>query len=484
MKLLDKYNGLPKQIKASFWFLICSFLQKGVSAISTPIFTRLLTTAEYGQFNGLLSWESILTVLLTMNLYYGIYTSGLVKFKENRDEFVSSLEGLMTTLVLVGLVLYLIFHVPFNSFAKATTFQMLCVIGQIWTTAVFCFWAAEQRVEYNYVKLVVVTIIVSFAKPIVGILLVMFSDQKVSARVFGLFLVEFICYSWMFIVQVKKYPKLYSKKFWKYALKFNIPLIPHYMALNVLAGSDKIMIQHMVSDEKAGIYSLAYSISLIMNLFSTALIQTTGPWVYEKIKKREEKDIGAILLIAIIFIAAVNLALIIMAPEVVRIFAPVKYREAIYTIPPVAMGVYFYFLYNVFSFYEFYFEKTQYIAVASTSSAILNIILNYIFIGIFGYIAAAFTTLVCYAFYATFHYIAMKNIAKEQLDGNQIVSSKPMMFITGTFMLLGFGINALYKLPVIRYGVIAVIMVLLFIFREKVMHYVDQIAQLRKKTKT
>ena len=46
-KFLQKYRNMSVQV-GSFWFLICSFLQKGISSITTPIFTRLLTTEEYG----------------------------------------------------------------------------------------------------------------------------------------------------------------------------------------------------------------------------------------------------------------------------------------------------------------------------------------------------------------------------------------------------------------------------------------------------
>ena len=41
-KLVKKYTDLPIQVKASMWFFVCAFLQKGISFITTPIFTRLL----------------------------------------------------------------------------------------------------------------------------------------------------------------------------------------------------------------------------------------------------------------------------------------------------------------------------------------------------------------------------------------------------------------------------------------------------------
>ena len=86
----SKYQSLPKQVKASIWFLLCSFLQKGISMITTPIFTRLLSTSQYGQFNVFNSWLSIVTIVVSLNLCYGVYTQGLIKFDKDRAEYSSS----------------------------------------------------------------------------------------------------------------------------------------------------------------------------------------------------------------------------------------------------------------------------------------------------------------------------------------------------------------------------------------------------------
>ena len=86
-KILKKYSSLPQIAKASFWFLICSVLQKGISVITTPIFTRLMTSSEYGVYNVFISWENILTIFITFNLSYGVYTQGLVKFDKDKKIF-------------------------------------------------------------------------------------------------------------------------------------------------------------------------------------------------------------------------------------------------------------------------------------------------------------------------------------------------------------------------------------------------------------
>lgn len=478
-KLLVKYNKLPVQIKASFWFLVCSFMQQGVSVITTPIFTRLLSTAEYGQYSVFYSWQNIISIFVSLRLYYGVYTQGLVKFEDDRKKFSSSLQGLSVFLCLLWLIVYLPFRGIWNGLFTLNTLQVVFMTILIWTTAVFNYWAAEQRVDYKYKRLVIVTILVTIFEPVVGIIFVYFADDKVSARIFSLVIVEVIMYIPLFISQMRVGKKLFSKKYWIYALEFNIPLIPHYLSQTVLNSADRLMINSMIGSKEAGIYSLAYSISQVMLLFNTALLQTITPWMYKKIKDREEKDIASIAYLALIGIAFVNILLIVFAPEIVAIFAPASYHDAIWVIPPVAMSVYFVFSYSLFANFEFYYEKTKFIMAASVIGAVTNIGLNFIFLRIFGYYAAGYTTLFCYILYALFHYLFMRRVNKICMDGVRVYNPKILILISVIFLIIGFSLMMLYRHIVIRYLVIACIIIVIFLKRKTVIKNVKSFMTLK-----
>ena len=93
-KIYAAYRKFPIQVKASFWFLICAFLQKGISVITTPIFTRLLSASEYGKYSVFNSWLGIVGIFVSLNLTGGVYQQGLVKFEAEEKLFSSSLQGL------------------------------------------------------------------------------------------------------------------------------------------------------------------------------------------------------------------------------------------------------------------------------------------------------------------------------------------------------------------------------------------------------
>ena len=109
-KLLRKYHSLSSPLKASLWFVACSFLQKGIAMLTTPIFTRVMTEQAYGNFSVYNSWYNIIYVFATLELAAGVYTRGLVKNEENQDAFSSSLLGLSTVCISFFFGIYLIFQ--------------------------------------------------------------------------------------------------------------------------------------------------------------------------------------------------------------------------------------------------------------------------------------------------------------------------------------------------------------------------------------
>ena len=479
--LTNRYHHLPLQLKASVWFLVCSVLQKGISTLTTPLFTRLLTPGEYGEFTVFISWRDIVCIVVTLNIFAGGYMQGLVKFDKERAVYSSSMQGLTLALVTAWSVVYVLFSDFWNRLFSLTTFQMSSMLLIIWASAVFQFWAAEQRVRYRYRTLVALTLAMSVLTPVIEVAFIFWLPLgKVDARIAGLAVTSLAVYAFLFVSQVRRGKQFYSWFFWRYALAFNIPLVFHYLSQVVLSSSDRIMIDRMVGAREAGIYSLAYSVSLVMTLFNSALGQSLSPWIYTKIKERRLTDMSRVIYISSALIAAVNLLLIGFAPEIVTVFAPSSYREAIYVMPPVAMSTYFMFAYDMFAKIAFYRERTRLISAASMVGAMLNVLLNLVFIPLFGYQAAGYTTLTCYVAYAVFHYLLMRSLCRRYYCGIAPCSLRTMLLITGVFMLIGFLFLMTYGESVwLRYGLMAGMTVVALCRVRKIKTYASYVLNVR-----
>ena len=149
---------------------------------------------------------------------------------------------------------------------------------------------------------------------------------------------------------------------------------------------------------------------MLVQLFISGMNSALTPWMYSKIKKGDIRSMRKVLQLLSIVVVGIAVALMLISPEMVLIFGSPKYREAVYVIPPVAASVFFIFIYNILSMPQFYYEKTQFLMAASMAAAGANVVLNFIFIRLFGYIAAGYTTLACYMLYSVGHYIVSKQI--------------------------------------------------------------------------
>ena len=112
--------------------------------------------------------------------------------------------------------------------------------------------------------------------------------------------------------------------------------------------------------------------------------------------------------------------------------------------------------------------------------ALLNIGLNYICIKKFGYISAGYTTLFSYMLFAVLHYFFMRKICNEYLNDLHPYNLKIIVAISVGSLVFGFGIMATYSNAVVRYGLIAGVIVLLFCIRKKLFKLIKMFLNVKK----
>jgi len=319
------------------------------------------------------------------------------------------------------------------------------------------FWSVRQRVEYKYVSMVVVTLVIAVVTPIVSILLLVFTDLRELAVMWGYLIVQILFGGFFYLYHFIKSKVVCVWEYWKHAIKFNIPLIPHYLSIIVLGQADRIMIEELSGEDEAGIYSLAYQVSMIMNLFVSAVNGSLVPWTYENLKKKNYGAIASLGTKLCAVMGVLTLLVTMVAPEIIWVLGSDKYVEAKWIVPIVALSVFFTFCYNLFSTVEFYFGETRFVMVASTIGAVLNIVLNAIFIPLYGYMAAGYTTLVCYIVFALAHYIFMCRICKKQIGGEKVYDIKSMVLLS-VVLAIGTVISMLlFDFVLVRYILIAAV---------------------------
>lgn len=441
MKLLKtfSYKNLTKIQKSAIWFTFANVLNMGLTVLTTPIFTRILSPSEIGQYSVYTTWYNIFCTLITLNLAYGIYETLLVEHEEDRDNLTSSLATLTFILCLIGLFLFTLFNQELSGLLGLDRIYLYIMIIDIFANLMTNFFETSNRFLYNYKKCVIFSVILSFSRIILSLILtIAIPHNKLLGRVIGMMipygLVSLVLFC-SFLLKGKEFINVY---YWKIAVKFNIILVPHYLSSTILASSDRVMIAKLVNDSKAGIYSICYSCAALMGLFFGAINSVYTPYTYRALRDKnyDELRINTTLLVKMTMFAA--LLLILFSPEAIKIFAPIEYYEGIYMMPALVVGIYLTFMYYLFSNIEFYYKKNIYVTIATLIGALLNISLNMILIPIFGYFAAAYTTLIGYSVMALLHYNFYRKTLNEKIYDMKKICLYLMNFILLSFTSLFF----------------------------------------------
>ena len=474
--LILKYHYLSEPAKAAIWYAICNVLNKGLALLSTPIFTRIMTAEQYGTYAIFQSWYNIIIIFTSLNIFLGGYLKGLLLYRYDRPSFISSLLSLTTFITVVVGLIYVLFIDFWTSLFQLPPILMGAMFVELTFIPALEFWAASERFEFKYQKYVAVSIAMTILSLGFGVLSVLNTSYKVEARIISDIGVKSVFAGVLFMYILFKGKKYFDNEYWCYALKFNLPLLPHYLSNYVLSQSDGIMIGRMVGNDKAAFYSVAYTISMATLLIMNAINNSLTPYLYKQIDYYEQKkssidelsyNIQRVTNPLIVLVAFMSTTMMVFAPEVISVFAGPRYDEAIYVIPPIAASVFFIFLYSLFSNIEYYFQKTGSIAVATTISAILNLILNYVFIDMFGYYAAGFTTLFCYVGLSLMHYyFYRKALAVILPNCRALYNIKLIILVSAAILCIMLLMSFTYELTSIRYGFVVAVMFIIFYKRQ------------------
>jgi len=478
VNFIKKYTSISVQARAAIWFSACSILQKGISFIVVPIFTRILTTEQYGTYSLYLSWLQILTIITSLYLYYGVFTNGMNKYDTDRDRYISSMQGLTLTITAIVFAIFFVTQNAWSNILGLAPHLIFLMFVEMAVTPALSFWSGRQRFEYKYRKLVIVTLCKSIVNPVLGLIMVSLAEDKATARILSVVIVE-VCFCGVIMVyQFLKGKCWIDKKYWKFALGMAIPLLPHYLSGMILNKGDQIMISKMVSTSAVAFYSVAYNIGMLVQIFTNAISNSFTPWIYQRIKADKYEKIPETINFLMLLVAAISLGLMLLSPELVLLFGSSGYASAAYVIPPVAASVFFIFLYNILATPQFYFEKTSFLMVSSILAAVVNLGLNYIFIKQYGYVAAGYTTLVCYVLYSIGHAIISRKVMKEFIPGKTLFDYKCVVGLSVLVIFAGIGCNFLFDYKIVRYGLLVILGIVAFVKREFLM---SSIIGLKKK---
>ena len=377
--------------KASTYYLIGNLFNKGISFLTVPVFSRLLDISDYGIVTTFNSWVAILSMIFGFAIYMGI-RAAFIDFEDKIDNVVSVTS---TFTVLSGIIIsfFIVSACILININLSVTLIVLCCIQGI-SSALIQNYSMYLMMKYRY-KVRTALMILSALISIVVVAWIV-KDKLYLGRIVPTTAVYVIFALWILFLIFRRSKMFFNREYLLYALKISAPLVLHGIALNILSQSDLTMITWLADSSQAGLYSLIYNFSMIATVITTSLDGVWIPWFTEKLKLRQTDEINERVTDYINLMAIALIGVILISPEVVKILASRQYWDGISIIPPIVIANYLVFAYTLYVNIEHFYKRTIYITINTLIAASSNIILNYIFIPKFGYVAAAYTTVASY----------------------------------------------------------------------------------------
>ena len=425
-----------KILKTGSLSLLGTILVKAVNLISIPVFSRVLTTIEYGQVDVFMTYVNIFMIIMGLD-FIGVVGKGRLDHERDADEFITS-SLLFTTIFSVGVVI--VINIVFPLIQVAFGMDRLTVnIMLLYSYAMFIisFRAAEYNFYYEYKKNMVMSLSVALGNFALSIILIetVFKGQKFWGRIIGAMLPTVVIAFFVYLYLARRGHWQMKKDHVRYSLEFGVPLIPHNLSHMVLSSADKVMINSMISASASGIYSLVYTLGMMIQVMMEAMNNVFGPWLFRQLKKEENAAIRYVQKYYLLMYCVVTIAVMAISPEIIKIVGAKEYWEGIPMVMWVVYATFINFTYTLYVNVEFFYKKTMLISTGTIMAALVNILLNGLFLKRFGYQFGAISTLISYLALLIFHMIIVNFVIKKNVTDNVFVIAIALLVLGMTFAL-------------------------------------------------
>lgn len=377
-----------------------------VGMLVIPVITRVLSTEDLGIASTFVSTRNTFVIIATCAVYAYVHRA-MLEFKDHKKDYIYSL--ILYCMLAMAVVFVIAFPLKgiIQKLFSLDEFLYYWLFISSFTFAVYSI-GYYYCVFHNKSKIVFAVTLASgpVAQFLAVGLAVILPEKKYIGRVIGLdfaYLTMAVCVLvWIiFFVRRKKFQWTYIRQ----TLSFSIPIVPHLLSQMVLTQCDLIMITYFADESKTGIYSMGHTVGFLAFTVMSQIMAVWSPWVYRRFEEKDTRAVYDNSKLMILLGAYMSIGLMTVSAELIKIFLTKDYLPCIYIVPPLVVAMYFQFIYLFLYDLEYYYKKAKQIATASVIAAVLNLMLNYIFIKKFGYIAACYTTVTSYLVLVVINYL-------------------------------------------------------------------------------
>lgn len=386
---------------------IGKFSTQIVSFLLLPLYTSILTTEEYGTYDLILTIATFILPFVTLLMEESMFRF-LIDCKEAEQKKNVISQTMLYTLV--SSLIFLLIVIILGKFIKIP-YELITILYVI---SCVCSGLRNALVRgLGKIKLyTIINFITSLMNIILNVIFIAIFRVGVKGLLWAAIISNFISTIIIFIaLKMHKYFSInnYDKNLMLKMIKYSIPLVPNSLSWVVVNLSDRIVISWAIGSSANGIYAMAYKFPNLMNtiygFFYTAWTESSAKAINDN---DGEKFFDKIYKVLTNVMFAVSLGIIVCMPLVFKLFFKSDYVEAYYYIPILVLAMYYS---NMSGYYGGIFtghKDTKVMGITTVIGALLNLLIDLIFINYLGIYAAALSTLLSCMFIYYYRKVKIK----------------------------------------------------------------------------
>lgn len=379
---------------------------QAISFLLLPIYVRYLSPGDYGVLALLLTVEMLTKILFR----WGVDASFMRMYYDCPDQearrrlastvffFLLAANGVVLAAVL-ALAPTLSRHL-FDSPSQAAALQILLV--NTFLSTFFFIPFHQLRIERQSSRFIALTLTRSLVT-ILGRLTLVIGFQL---GVLGIVVADLVATALFGVLMFPRFAVLirprFSRDLLREALRFGVPRIPHGLAQQTVAVSDRYVLSLYATLHEIGLYSIGASFGMGLKLFLNAFEFAWAPFYFAIMREPDAKPTyrlvatwGTAVLIGLAMLVSAG------APQIVRIMTTPLFHGAAAVMPWIAVGVVLQGVYLLTSIGLNITKRTEFYPVATGLAAATSIGANLALVPGYGVTGAAVATALSYAVLAS-----------------------------------------------------------------------------------
>lgn len=408
-------SSLKKLAGQTAVYGLSTILGRFLNYLLVPLHTALFSKADFGTVAEMYGYVSFLNVVLMYGMETAYFRFSNIN-KDNPKVFSTALISIFTTSVvfMVGMVLFAQPVAQLIRYPEHTEYvrYFALIIG---LDALTFLPFALLRQQNKPLKFALVKNINIFSNILLnlyflmlcpylqnkGIEMPLFDGHVGIKYVFISNLIASIITIPLLITEFKTVKLGFDKILWKQMISYGAPLIIVGFAGMINETLDRILIKYLYPDsglanEMNGIYAANYKLSILMTLFIQAFKFAAEPFFFSHSKNSDKRTIYAVIMDYFVIICLCLFLVVTLFINFFKHFIDAKFYEGLHVVPILLLANMFLGIYYNLSIWYKLSDNNKKGANISLMGAAITLVLNFIWIPIYGYTGSAWATFVCY----------------------------------------------------------------------------------------